>query len=289
MSSRKSLMGIILCLIMACVVMEALSHDSATVQGFPVIVLCCFTAFAIQWLMFIPAYIFKTEHYYDLVGSVTHITVMLVALVSVPTVTLRDLLLVFLVLVWASRLGSFLFFRVKETGSDDRFTRIKSRFWWFLMTWTLQGLWVFLTLAMALAALTSNYKADLSYYALLGFGIWAFGFAFEVIADHQKTKFRRDPNKKAEFITHGLWSWSRHPNYFGEMLLWFGVAVVSAPVLIGWQWVGLISPIFVVLLLLKVSGVELLEARGRKKWGQSPAYLRYLEQTSKLIPLPPKP
>ena len=157
------------------------------------------------------------------------------------------------------------------------------------MTWTLQGLWVFLTLAMALAALTSNYKADLNYYAWLGFGIWAFGFALEVIADHQKTKFRRDPNKKAEFITHGLWSWSRHPNYFGEMLLWCGVAVVSAPVLIGWQWVGLISPIFVVLLLLKVSGVELLEARGRKKWGQNPAYLRYLEQTSKLIPLPPKP
>ena len=156
------------------------------------------------------------------------------------------------------------------------------------MTWTLQGLWVFLTLSMALAALTSNHKTDLNFYAWLGIGIWAFGFIFEVVADYQKTKFRRDPNKKDEFITHGLWSWSRHPNYFGEMLLWSGIAVLSAPVLTGWQWVGLVSPVFVALLLLKVSGVELLEARGRKRWGQNPNYQRYLEQTSKLIPLPPK-
>ena len=288
MSNRKSIMGILACLASAFVVTEALSLDSATVQGYPIVVVCCVTAFAIQWLSFIPAYVFKTEHFYDLAGSLTHITVMIVALVSIPTVTLRDLLLVLLVLVWASRLGSFLFFRVKETGSDERFARIKSRFWWFLMVWTLQGLWVFLTLAMALAALTSNYKADLTPYAWLGAGIWALGFVFEVIADHQKTQFRRDPHKKVEFITHGLWSWSRHPNYFGEMLLWIGVAVVSAPVLSGWQWVSLISPIFVIFLLLKLSGVELLEARGKKRWGQNPAYQKYLEQTSKLIPLPPK-
>ena len=281
-------MGIMFCLITAFLVTEALSHDSASFHGYPIVLLCCCTAFAIQWLVFVPAYIFKTEHYYDLAGSLTHITVMLVALVSIPVVTLRDLLLVILVLVWASRLGSFLFLRVKETGSDGRFTLIKSRFWWFLMTWTLQGLWVFLTLSMALAALTSNYKTGLNFYAWLGIAIWAFGFVFEVVADYQKTKFRRDPNNKGEFITHGLWSWSRHPNYFGEMLLWSGIAVLSAPVLTGWQWVSLVSPVFVILLLLKVSGVELLEARGRKRWGQNPNYQQYLEQTSKLIPLPPK-
>ena len=277
-----------LCLVTAFVVTEALSHDSASVHGYPIVLLCCCTAFAIQWLIFVPAYIFQTEHYYDLAGSLTHITVMLLALVLIPVITLRDLLLVLLVFVWASRLGSFLFFRVKETGSDGRFTLIKSRFWWFLMTWTLQGLWVFLTLAMALAALTSNYKTDLHSFTWLGLGIWAFGFVFEVVADYQKTKFRRDPNKKDEFITHGLWSWSRHPNYFGEMLLWIGIGVLSAPVLTGWQWISLISPIFVILLLLKISGVELLEARARKRWGQNHDYQQYIERTSKLIPLPPK-
>ena len=131
MSNKKSIIGILVCLASAFVVTEALSLDSAKVQGYPIVLACCVTAFAIQWLLFIPAYVFKTEHYYDLAGSLTHITVMLVALVSIPTVTLRDLLLVLLVFIWASRLGSFLFFRVKETGSDERFARIKTRFWWF--------------------------------------------------------------------------------------------------------------------------------------------------------------
>jgi len=287
MSNQKSLLGIFLSLLVAFCVMVALSHGSAKVEGMPVIAICCLIAFGVQWLMFIPAFLLKTEHFYDATGSLTHITVVLVAIISIQTVSLRDILIALLVVIWAARLGSFLFFRVRDAGGDVRFSKIKHNFLMFLMTWTLQGLWVFLTLSMALAAITSSLKKDLDVFAWVGAGVWLFGFIFEVVADHQKTKFRKDSNNKGTFITKGLWSWCRHPNYFGEIVLWVGIAILTAPVLAGWQWVGLISPVFVTFLLLRVSGVGLLEAQGSERWGHDPEYQSYLTRTSILIPFPP--
>ncbi len=287
MSNQKSLLGIFLSLGVAFCVMVALSHGSTKVEGVPVIAICCAIAFGVQWLMFMPAYLLKTEHFYDATGALTHITIVLVAIVSIPTVSLRDILIALLVFVWASRLGSFLFLRVRDAGGDVRFKKIKHNFLMFLMTWTLQGLWVFLTLAMALAAITSNLKKDLDAFAWVGLSVWLFGFVFEVMADHQKSKFRRDSKNKGAFIKGGLWSWSRHPNYFGEIVLWVGIAILAAPVLEGWQWVGLISPVFVAFLLLRVSGVGLLEAQGTERWGHDPGYQNYIARTSILIPFPP--
>lgn len=156
------------------------------------------------------------------------------------------------------------------------------------MTWTIQGLWVFLTLAMALAAITSKSKMAIDIFAVVGTLIWIFGFSIEVVADQQKTNFKDDPDNKDKFISVGLWSWSRHPNYFGEMVLWIGIAVIAFPVLIGWQLVALISPIFVIFLLTRISGITMLESRGYKKWKDDPAYIDYLERTSVLVPFPPK-
>jgi steroid 5-alpha reductase family enzyme len=124
----------------------------------------------------------------------------------------------------------------------------------------------------------------LDIFAVVGFLMWVFGFAIEVSADAQKSRFNANPDNKGKFIQTGLWSRSRHPNYFGEIMLWVGIAVIALPVLHSWQWVALISPIFVTLLLTRVSGVPLLEKKADKKWGGQEDYEAYKKRTPTLIP-----
>ena len=288
MSKKITIPSILISILMAGLVAIGINQGSVSISGISLIYFCCAFIFLAQWLIFIPSYIFETEHYFDLTGSLTYVSVMLLAILFTVDISLRDVLLALFVWIWAFRLGSFLFIRVKKAGSDGRFDLMKKDFWWFLMTWTIQGLWVFLTLAMALAAITSESKMAIDIFAIVGTLIWIFGFSIEVIADQQKTNFKDDPANKDKFITVGLWSWSRHPNYFGEMVLWIGIALIAFPVLIGWQLVALISPIFVIFLLTKISGVTMLESRGNKKWGDDEEYKNYLKNTSVLIPLPPK-
>ena len=288
MSKKITIPSIFISILLAGLVAIGIDQGSVNISGISLIYFCCAFIFLAQWLVFIPSYIFETEHYFDLTGSLTYVSVTLLAILFTVDISLRDILLALFVWIWAFRLGSFLFIRVKKAGSDGRFDLMKKDFWWFLMTWTIQGLWVFLTLAMALAAITSESKMAIDIFAIIGTLIWIFGFSIEVIADQQKTNFKDDPANKDSFITVGLWSWSRHPNYFGEMVLWIGIAVIAFPVLIGWQLVALISPIFVIFLLTKISGITMLESRGYKKWKDDPAYIDYLEKTSVLVPFPPK-
>ena len=288
MSKKITIPSILLSILMASLVAIGINQGSVSISGISLIYFCCAFIFLAQWLIFIPSYIFETEHYFDLTGSLTYVSVMLLAVLFTVDISLRDVLLALFVWIWAFRLGSFLFIRVKKAGSDGRFDLMKKDFWWFLMTWTIQGLWVFLTLAMALAAITSESKMAIDIFAIVGTLIWIFGFSIEVIADQQKTNFKDDPANKDKFINVGLWSWSRHPNYFGEMVLWIGIALIAFPVLIGWQLVALISPIFVIFLLTRISGVTMLESRGYKKWGDDEEYKNYMKNTSVLIPLPPK-
>ena len=252
--------------------------------GMPLFALGVGLAFVIQWLAFVPAFIWQSEKFYDLTGSLTYISVTAVIVFLSPEVDGRSLLLLALILIWAGRLGTFLFRRVQKAGKDGRFDEIKTSFWRFLMVWTLQGLWVTFTFAAALAAITSRTRQELGWVALIGFLIWLFGFAFEVIADNQKTRFREDPANEGKFIQSGLWAKSRHPNYFGEIVLWFGIAIIAIPVLQGWQWVTIISPLFVALLIMRVSGVPLLEKRADEKWGGQENYEAYKKQTPTLIP-----
>ena len=288
MSKKVTIPSIFISILLAGLVAIGIDQGSVNISGISLIYFCCAFIFLAQWLVFIPSYIFETEHYFDLTGSLTYVSVTLLAILFTVDISLRDILLALFVWIWAFRLGSFLFIRVKKAGSDGRFDLMKKDFWWFLMTWTIQGLWVFLTLAMALAAITSESKMAIDIFAVIGTLIWIFGFSIEVVADQQKTNFKDDPANKDSFITVGLWSWSRHPNYFGEMVLWIGIAVIAFPVLIGWQLVALISPIFVIFLLTRISGITMLESRGYKKWKDDPAYIDYLERTSVLVPFPPK-
>jgi len=264
------------------------SQNVVLVYGIPLFALAVGLAFVIQWLAFIPAYVWQSERFFDLTGSLTYIAVTTLAVLLNPGRDGRALLLLLLVLVWAVRLGSFLFRRIRKAGKDARFDSIKPSFWRFLNTWTLQGLWVTFTLAAALAAITTTTQQALGGVELLGVLVWGVGFAFEVVADWQKSRFRALPENRGRFITSGLWAWSRHPNYFGEIVLWVGVALIAVPVLRGWQWVTLISPVFVTLLLTRISGVPLLEQRADAKWGGQEEYEAYKARTPVLLPRPPR-
>jgi steroid 5-alpha reductase family enzyme len=154
------------------------------------------------------------------------------------------------------------------------------------MTWTLQGLWVLITIGAALAAMASDQSVPLGPFALVGGALWLLGFILEVIADGQKRAFRRDPGNEGAFIQSGLWALCRHPNYLGEILLWLGVALVAVPVLSGWQQLTLLSPVFVYVLLTRISGIPLLASRGKRRWGNDPAYQAYLDRTPVLFPRP---
>jgi steroid 5-alpha reductase family enzyme len=253
----------------------------------PVFALCVALAFAINWLVWIPASLWRTERFYDLTGSVTFVAVTALALVATRApggaASVWRVVLAAMVVVWAVRLGSFLFIRVRRDGSDGRFDKIKVHPLAFLATWTLQALWVSMTVAAALAAITVADGLG-EVWAMLGVIVWLIGFAIEVVADTQKRRFRADPANAGRFISTGLWSRSRHPNYFGEILLWSGVALMAVPTLSGWRWVVLISPVFVWLLLTRVSGVPLLEARAAARFGDDLAYGAYVKHTPVLVP-----
>jgi len=285
-TDRNALIAFPMVVVIGLGVAVAGSQGGASVHGIPVFALAVGLAFLIQWLAFIPAYLLQNEGFFDLTGSLTYISVTAIAVLLGPPVDGRSILLLALVVIWATRLGSYLFRRIRTAGKDARFDAIKPSFIRFLNTWTLQGLWVSLTLAAALAAITTTVRKDLDVLALIGFLVWCGGFAIEATADFQKSRFRADSKNKGRFIDSGLWSWSRHPNYFGEIVLWIGVAVIAFPVLRGWQYVTLISPLFVILLLTRVSGVPLLEKRADQKWGGQDDYQAYKERTPVLVPLP---
>jgi steroid 5-alpha reductase family enzyme len=286
-NNRNSYILFPILIVIGALVALAGSQGGSTLGGVPVFAIIVGLAFLIQWLAFIPAYLLQTEKFLDLTGSLTYITVVGVAVCYSRYSTAldaRSILLAALVIIWALRLGTFLFTRIQKAGKDDRFDEIKPSFIRFLNFWTIQGLWVTLTAATALVGITTLTRKDIGVSAVIGFLVWVFGFAFEVIADAQKTRFNANPANKGKFIQTGLWSLSRHPNYFGEIVLWVGVAIIAIPVLQGWQWFAMISPLFVTLLLVRVSGVPQLEDKGDKKWGGQEDYETYKKNTPVLIP-----
>ncbi|MEM1142064.1 MAG: DUF1295 domain-containing protein [Pseudomonadota bacterium] len=282
---QRSIFGILIAVLLGGGLAMAGSQASVIWNSYPAFAIAAVLAYGIQWLAFIPAYLSQSERYYDLIGSLTYLSVTWFAF-SVS----RDaysMLLTVLISLWAVRLGSFLFLRIRDAGSDRRFDRIKPFFFRFLMTWTLQGLWVLLTAGAALAAMTSAGDREFNLFTFAGAVIWLGGFAIEVTADRQKREFRKDPANSGAFIRGGLWSWSRHPNYFGEIVLWSGIAIIAFPALQGWQTLTLVSPLFVFLLLTRVSGIPMLEAHAKKRWGEDPEYQQYRAQTSRLLLRPP--
>jgi steroid 5-alpha reductase family enzyme len=283
-SDRKALIILPVVVVIGALVAVAGSQDGAAVGGWPLFGLAVAAAFLIQWLVFIHAWKAQTEKYYDFTGALTYISITLFLVLLSPDMDARAWLLAAMVAVWAGRLGTFLFRRVSRHGKDDRFDEIKPSFVRFLNTWTVQGLWVVLTAAAAWIAITSSTRVALDWWALAGVVVWAVGCGIEVVADNQKGRLKADPANEGRFISPGLWARSRHPNYFGEIVLWIGVLLIAIPVLEGWQWVALLSPVFVALLLIKASGIPLLEKKADSKWGGQADYEAYKKNTPVLIP-----
>ena len=241
-------------------------------------------AVLLQVIFFIPSFLLKTEKYYDLVGSLTYITTMSLAYFSVENKTMIDSIIYFYVMVWALRLGIYLFRRVRNDGKDVRFEKAKRHFFWFLQYWMGQALWVSLTACAAIIAILSPEEDTLPLLAMVGMALWLSGFAIESISDYQKRVFRKENNPSESFIHTGLWARSRHPNYFGEITLWTGIAVIALNTLNGIEYVTLISPVFVYILLTRMSGVNLLERIADERYGHLEEYQRYKRNTPVLVP-----
>jgi steroid 5-alpha reductase family enzyme len=283
-TDRNALIALPILILIGVLFSLAGSQGGSRFAGMPLFALLTALAFLIQWLAFIPAFVLQTEKYFDLTGSITYIAIVTLGILLGTSADARAILLWAMVVIWAVRLGTFLFRRIHRAGKDNRFDDIKPSFIRFLNTWTIQALWVTFTVGAALAAITSANRKQLDVFALVGLVIWLIGFGIEVAADSQKSRFRAKPENRERFMQTGLWARSRHPNYFGEIVLWVGIALVALPVLRGWQWVTLISPVFVALLLTRVSGIPLLEKRADEKWGGHPDYETYKRTTPVLIP-----
>ena len=283
-AEKTALVSVPLAIAIGALVAIAGSQFGDMFNGFPVFVLVIGIAFIIQVVAFIPAYKSQTEKYYDITGTITYVLTTAITLLLTEILDIRSLLLAALIVIWALRLGIFLFRRVHNVGKDGRFDNLKPSFIRYLNAWILQGLWVSFTAAAALAAISSKDKVDLGIVGVVGLIMWAAGFAIEITADSQKKKFKANPKNINKFIDEGLWARSRHPNYFGEILLWFGVSIIAFPVLQGAQLFTLISPIFVYILLTKGSGIPILERRADKKWGGMPEYEEYKNSTPILVP-----
>ncbi len=281
---KEQVLALFIMLLTAAGIAWAGSQGGTLFLGLPVFALTVGLSFLINWLAFLPAYLLQTEKFFDLTGSLTYLTIPLMALALSGKTDARSLLLAALVAVWAVRLGVFLFRRIRKAGKDDRFDVLKPSFPRFLNVWTMQALWVTFTASTALIAITTTELQAVDAYAVVGFLVWLFGFAIEVVADAQKSRFNANPANKGCFIQTGLWSRSRHPNYFGEITLWVGVAIIAVPVLRGWQWIALLSPFFVALLLTRISGIPLLEKKADAKWGGQADYEAYKRNTPVLIP-----
>ena len=267
--------------------------QSVPFAGYSAYFVCVALAMGINWLVFIPSAVAKSDTFYDTTGAITYATVTAAACyISYShhgSLDLRSLAIAALVIIWCGRLGTFLFIRIHAMGgTDSRFEKIKVNPARFLVAWTLQGLWVVLTASAAHVAILAETRAPLGLFFFAGLAVWLLGFIWETVADAQKSAFKNDPANEGKFINVGLWKWSRHPNYFGEITLWTGVLIMAIPVLSGLSWLVVISPIFVFILLTKISGVNLQMKQGLERWGDDPEYRDYLANTPMLIPSPPK-
>ena len=269
-------------------VVSAVEKNSVVLNGYSAVFYCAVICIGMQWVAWIPASMMKTERFYDLTGGLTYLTVLGFSLwagsQSEPP-SPREFIVSLLVVIWSLRLSSFLYFRIHRTGKDGRFDQLKTSQIRFFVPWTLQGLWVFLTMIVVIVI---NSQADsasqLGIWDGIGLSIWILGFGIETIADNQKTVFNKESNNQGKWIDRGLWSYTRHPNYLGEILLWTGIAFFGVSCFTGLENVAWISPVFIFLLLTKISGIPILNKRALEKWGDNPEYQKYRDNTPALFP-----
>ena len=241
----------------------------------------------IQWTLWSIAAFHRTEKFFDLAGSSTFIFLTSLTLrwrYKHSKIYLRQLVQSGCVTLWGLRLGLFLFCRVLQTGGDSRFNKVRGNPKMFFIYWTVQGVWVWMTLWPTLILNTSDNDFDLTWKDYLGWSLWLVGFVLQVVADQQKSQFRANAANKGKWISAGLWSQCRHPNYLGEILMWSSLFLPASSVMSGRQYWSVISPLSVVYLLTQISGIPLLEKQGLKRWGHLAEYQKYRHNTAVLVP-----
>lgn len=241
---------------------------------------------AIQAFFFAFAAGFRSDKVTDLSYSLSFIALTFYLLLWSGVDGPAQVLLATMIIIWAVRLAGYLVRRILLMGHDPRFDRMRGNFFRFLAFWTIQGLFVWVLMLPVTAWHAWHLPASLSPVHLLGFAVWAVGLAIESVADAQKFRHKRIATPSRAWVSTGLWRWSRHPNYFGEMLCWWGVFLFVAADLSGWAWTTAIGPISLVLLLRFGTGIPQLEQSAERKWGRDPEYRQYVATTNLLIPGP---
>ncbi|KAK8472899.1 hypothetical protein PHAVU_002G329000 [Phaseolus vulgaris] len=240
-----------------------------------------------QFLFFVVTALLKFDKVTDFAGSTNFIIIAVLTLVIKGSWYFRQIILTFFVGIWGFRLALFLLFRILQWGEDRRFDEMRNNLGRLAIFWIFQAVWVWAVSLPVTLVNASDRNPFLHVVDIIGWILWAVGFIVEGTADQQKLNFKRSPDSRGRWCNVGVWKYSRHPNYFGEILLWWGIFVASTPVLEGAEWLVVIGPIFLTLLLLFVSGIPLLEDSADKKFGNVDGYRIYKKRTSPLIPLPP--
>lgn len=252
--------------------------------GQPAMLYCAASTLCIHLLIGFPSICYQSERFYDLTGSIAVFALLITGLQFSPApLSQRSMLITSMCLLWTLRLGGFLFLRILEHKKDSRFDTIKTNPWSFATAWTLSAFWTFTTLSGALIAITSSHQSQLNLQDIFFILVWIGAFLLETVADWQKRQFKREKNIEP-FIRTGLWRYSRHPNYLGEILMWIFIAALSIPNHLAQAYLFLISPIFVIFLLTRISGINLLEAANDEKFGHLKIYQTYKKNTPRLIP-----
>lgn len=242
------------------------------------------TTLGINFLLFLVAYRRQSDKLTDFAYALSFITVTIVVLVTAPHRSLEVYAIAAMVLFWALRLGGFLVYRIRKSGKDARFDELRSHFFSFLKFWLAQGVVAWLLL-LPLIFVASNSQSVPRLW-LVGTLIWAAGLGIEALADQQKYRFKQRPENNGKWIDEGIWRYSRHPNYFGEMCVWVGVYVAAFGGMTDIErLIGLVSPLAITISLLFISGIPILERSADKRWGNDKNYQSYKHRTSLLVPL----
>ncbi|MFH1211855.1 MAG: DUF1295 domain-containing protein [Candidatus Woesearchaeota archaeon] len=240
---------------------------------------------AIQIIMFIPAFIFKTDKLTDISYGLTFIilTVAMFFFRKNSIYNAHKNILLLMVVFWGLRLAVYLFLRIRKIKKDKRFDGIRESFSKFLFFWLIQGASVWIILLPVQFFILSD--SNIAVSTIAGFILWLAGFVVEAVSDMQKYRFIKKPENKDKWIATGLWKYSRHPNYFGEILCWIGVYLYCFSSLTpDLRIISLISPVYIAFLIIFVSGLPKLEAGADRKWGSVGEYKLYKKRTSILLP-----
>ena len=257
-------------------------------SGQPVVTSLLFSII-VNMLFFSVAFTFKTDKVTDLSYSLSFVLLAPLLLLSAGKgYALQQLLLTLAIIIWGLRLGIYLFTRILITKTDDRFDDKRNNSANLIGFWVLQTLAVWLIMLPFSLFLTSRSVYALNIISYVGFLLFMMGLIIEAVSDHQKFNFKKKSENKGKWMNEGLWRYSRHPNYFGEILVWWGLFIVTVPYLGGLQFISLLGPVSITLLLLFVSGIPLLEKSAQKKYGSNPEYITYRDTTSVLVLMPRK-